>query len=88
MARKAKSPKEGLEQTLVFGAKEILPVLSDAIDELKTKRTKESKERLQRFQKWQRVLEEWQEDEIPSSLKLTRLEELRDFLVWDRENYG
>lgn len=83
---------QDLEQTIIFKAKGLLPVISKAIDELeekkiKDKAAKEVKQKLQRFKKWQKVLEKWQEEEIPESMRLQRLEEIRELLIWDTDNY-
>jgi len=83
---------QDLEQTIIFKAKGLLPVISKAIDELEEKKSKdkaakEEKAKLQRFKKWQKVLEKWQEEEIPESMKIQRLEEIRELLLWDKENY-
>jgi DNA-binding transcriptional regulator GbsR (MarR family) len=82
-----------LEQTIIFKAKGLLPVISKAIDELEEKKSKdkaanEAKQKLQRFKRWQKVLEKWQEEEIPESMRIQRLEEIRELLIWDSENYG
>jgi DNA-binding transcriptional regulator GbsR (MarR family) len=84
--------KDDLEQTILFKAKGILPVISKAIDELEEKKSKdkvakEEKAKLERFKRWQKVLEKWQEDEIPENTRVQRLEEIKELLIWDSENY-
>ena len=86
MAEKGKN-MEDLEQTIVFEAKGLLPVISKAIDELEEEKNKEAKMKLQRFKRWQKALEKWQEERVPEKIKIQRLEEIRDLLVWD-ESYG
>jgi len=90
--RGGKMPRiEELDQTIIFKAKGLLPVISRAIGELEVKRGQEAKVKLLRLRKWEKVLQNWQDEEelsnISNSSRIQRLEEMRDLLVWDSENY-
>ena len=78
---------KGLEDTIVFEAKRLLPTISQAVEELETKKTEAAKRELERFRRWQEVLEAWQNKEVPTEINAQRFEKLRDLLIWDREKY-
>ena len=76
-----------MEETIVFEAKTLLPVIKRAIKEASLRKTKTAARKLQRFRKWQTTLEQWQEIDIPEEFKAQKFDQLRALFVWDSERY-